>query len=454
MMQRETAVIDGDRVRLGDVYGHRQKEKHVFVLLICGFGLIALLLGIDAWVGYHGAASVRTGVAVLTENQLVSVPLINEIQRSLSELSSIQYRLASADTVERAHLKSEIRSVETSLNAVFSRVPGADPDIEMWHEIRESSSLATSEIERLLDLPTGTRPDMAKLTAHLERLSAATGKLVQTSLARADTSRRRIDSATQRQSVEDLLTLMACLIVASLFLWTAVGIYHRMSEQSKELSNVSWQLLEKQESLARRLSRDLHDELGQTLTALKTNFSRHSSASCVDPAWIQDCTDLLKSSIRDAHEISQLLRPTLLDDFGLEPALAWLCEKFEERNKIQVSYASDIAARLEEQTETHIFRIAQEALTNIARHANASHVRVIFARDDNGARLEISDNGVGLPSAKLANHSSFGLTGMKARARSLRGEMHIESVQGRGTTIVVTFPLQESINEKHPHFVS
>jgi signal transduction histidine kinase len=452
-MLRETAVIDNDRSRLRDGYGDRQKEKRVFVLLICGFGLITVLLGIDAWVGYRGAASVRIGVAVLTENQLVSGPLIDEIQRVQSELSSIQYRLAVADPGERAQLKDEIASIEVSLRAVFSRISTSDPEIETWHQIQESSSLATSEIQRLLSLTSGVRPDMAKLTADRERLSATTTKLIQTSLVRAEANRRQIENATQKQSVEDRLTLVACLIVASLFLWTAVRIYQRMSEQSKELSHVSWQLLEKQESLARRLSRDLHDELGQTLTALKTNFSRHSSAPCVDPAWIQDCTDLLKSSIRDAHEISQLLRPTLLDDFGLEPALAWLCEKFEERHKTHISYTSDIVGRLEEQTETHIFRIAQEALTNIARHANASYVRVTFARDANGARLEISDNGVGLPPVKLASHSSFGLTGMKARARSLQGEMHIESGRGRGTTIVVTFPLQESTHEKNSHFV-
>jgi signal transduction histidine kinase len=108
---------------------------------------------------------------------------------------------------------------------------------------------------------------------------------------------------------------------------------------------------------------------------------------------------------------------------------------------------------LEEQTETHIFRIAQEALTNIARHAHASHVRVTFAREQEGARLEISDNGVGLPPARVTSHTSFGITGMKARARSLRGEMNIQSVPGSGTTIEVTFPLQSSTHEENSHFV-
>ena len=109
-----------------------------------------------------------------------------------------------------------------------------------------------------------------------------------------------------------------------------------MTVQSEELSQVSWQLLEKQELLAQRLSRELHDELGQSLTALKTNFSRHAAADRVDPSWMQDCNDLLKGSIRSAHEISELLRPTLLDELGLDSALLWLCERFEERNGMKV----------------------------------------------------------------------------------------------------------------------
>jgi two-component system sensor histidine kinase UhpB len=159
---------------------------------------------------------------------------------------------------------------------------------------------------------------------------------------------------------------------------------------------------------------------------------------------MEDCTQLLKDSIRNAHEISQLLRPTVLDDFGLDSAVAWLCERFEERNGIKVRYLADFHDRLEEQTETHVFRIAQEALTNIARHADASFVRVTLRRDANLVSLEVSDNGVGLPSPKEKLRSSFGLTGMKARARSLHGEMHITSSPGKGTTLLVTFPQRDN----------
>jgi signal transduction histidine kinase len=155
---------------------------------------------------------------------------------------------------------------------------------------------------------------------------------------------------------------------------------------------------------------------------------------------MQDCGDLLKGSIRSAHEISQLLRPTLLDDFGLDSALSWLCERFEERNGIRVRYQSDYHWRLDEQAETHVFRIAQEALTNVSRHAEATMVEVLFSKQCGIVKLKIRDNGVGLKPRPRDTLPSLGLTGMKARARSLEGEMHLESVPGHGVTIEVIFP--------------
>src|SRR3974390_1910069 len=107
-MVRESAGIDRDRVRLADPSPAHRKERRVFTFLVCGFVLITLLLGVDAWVGYRGANSVRVGVEVLTDNQLVSVPLIDEVQRWQTELNSIQYRLPRANPVERAELKGEM----------------------------------------------------------------------------------------------------------------------------------------------------------------------------------------------------------------------------------------------------------------------------------------------------------------------------------------------------------
>jgi signal transduction histidine kinase len=163
---------------------------------------------------------------------------------------------------------------------------------------------------------------------------------------------------------------------------------------------------------------------------------------------MEDCNLLLKESMRSAHEISQLLRPTILDDFGLDSALAWLCERFEERNGIKVRYLSDFHDRLEEQVETHVFRIAQEALTNVARHARASAVAVKLWKAADGVVLTISDNGSGFTSTPGLSSQSFGLTGMKARARSLNGTMKIRTGNGQGTLVQVVFPVTQVFHEE------
>jgi signal transduction histidine kinase len=423
-------------------HAHTAREEKVFRLLIGGFALITLL-GLDAFVGFRGAQLIRESLSALSRNQISHESLIDEIQRTQRALDSIQSRLSlESNQTVRPQLQRNLAAVEQTLRKIFARIPADNPDMQIWREIEQASSSVTAEAARILARPSYGKPDLTRLLNERERLTEATAKLVRSSSERTEAAKREIENTTRRQSIADRLLLTACLVVACLFLRAAARVSHRLSEQSKELNLVSWQLLEKQELLARRLARELHDELGQSLTALKTNFSRHSASSCVDPSWMLDCTVLLKDSIRSAHEISQLLHPTLLDDFGLDTALAWMCERFEERNAIQVRYKSDFHDRLDEQTETHIFRIAQEALTNVARHARASSVFVTFSKERDLARLRISDNGIGLAPRSDVSPPSFGLTGMKARARSLQGEMDIRSGPGQGTAIEVAFPVR------------
>lgn len=417
----------------------RRARTQVVRQFIAGFIVVLVLLGLDGLVGAFGLGSVRATLDAFTRRQSFNFGLIEDLQRTEASIRAIQFRLPLTSS-DRDELKIALDREDRRAHELFTRVSPDDPDIRIWREVETSLFSLTGGLHAALSIPHGQKFDFARLLEEGNRFTLTTQKLIRLSRQRIDTARRSIEDATLRQEIEDRVLLAACVLAASLFLIAGMRIYYRLSEKSEELNIVSWQLLERQELLAQRLSRELHDELGQTLTALKTNFSRHSSAGCADPAWMQDCTELLKGSIRSAHEISQLLRPTLLDDFGLDSALAWLCERFEERNGIQVRYRSNYHWRLEEQAETHVFRIAQEALTNVARHSKANAVDVFFSKQHGVVRLKIVDNGVGLSSPPRDSSSAFGLTGMKARARSLEGELHIESTPGHGVAIDVVFP--------------
>src|SRR5262249_50023984 len=158
-------------------------------------------------------------------------------------------------------------------------------------------------------------------------------------------------------------------------------------------------------------------ELGQALTALKANLSALGNSPQLDRTRLDDCRALADEAIHNVRELSQLLRPTILDDFGLDAGLRWLCEGFSQRTGIHVDYKSNLNSRLPDETETHLFRIAQEALTNAARHSGADRVTVLLEASGDKVGLSIRDNGRGLSNTGSEASRGMGLIGMRARAR-------------------------------------
>jgi len=200
-------------------------------------------------------------------------------------------------------------------------------------------------------------------------------------------------------------------------------------------------MLETQETTARRFSHELHDELGQSLTALKANLASLRRPD-VPSQRLDDCLQLVDDSLRNVRELAQLLHPTILDDFGLDAGLRWLSERFMQRTGIDVDYTSTFSKRLGDEKETHLFRIAQEALTNVARHSGATRVGIRLSGDQNEVRLGISDNGSGLRNGGPAGEGGMGMIGMRARARSAGGELILESSGGQGLRIEVRVPVR------------
>jgi len=197
-----------------------------------------------------------------------------------------------------------------------------------------------------------------------------------------------------------------------------------------------------QEETARRFSREMHDHFGQTLSAIEANLVAMKHAGTFQPERMEDCLSLLKDAVGNVREVSQLLRPSMLDDFGLDASLQWLVEGFAERTGIKANYVSSYRQRLNDERETQLFRIGQEALTNIARHASATGVRIELEAVGSRLRLTISDNGKGLPAENSG--SGLGLIGMRARARAAGGLLKMDNRPGSGLTITVEVPLEQS----------
>jgi two-component system NarL family sensor kinase len=149
---------------------------------------------------------------------------------------------------------------------------------------------------------------------------------------------------------------------------------------------------------------------------------------------------LVDEAIGNVRQMSHLLRPTILDDFGLEAGLRWLAEGFSARTNIAVNFESGYSGRLPDETETHLFRIAQEALTNVARHSGAKHVSLVLDRREDEVFLSIEDDGQGLTANGTSSNSGLGMIGMRARARSTGGDLTVRSRPESGVRIEVRAP--------------
>lgn len=214
----------------------------------------------------------------------------------------------------------------------------------------------------------------------------------------------------------------------------------------RSLSRSVWRV---QEDERRRLARELHDGIGQTLTALKNQLetSRQEGGTHGTAAeGIGAALDMATQALDDTRELSRLLRPAVLDDLGLVPALRWLARNAAERFSLDVELKLEgLDERLDREIETLAFRVVQEALTNVAKHSGASTATVALERVPGRLRIQIADPGRGFdPRAVLASgpeDAGVGLRGMRDRAELFGGSFRIETAAGSGTRLEMLVPL-------------
>jgi signal transduction histidine kinase len=224
---------------------------------------------------------------------------------------------------------------------------------------------------------------------------------------------------------------------------TAQEKLRKSHEQLRALS-VYLQYVREDERI--RISRQVHDELGQALTGLKMDLYWMSTRLPKKAKAVHEKIKLMSNNIDETiqtvRRISTELRPGILDDLGLVAALEWQAHEFQHRTGIQCRVTSDLQeAILDEDLNTAFFRIFQETLTNIIRHANASRVDVHLKRESGNLVLQVRDNGRGISEAEISNTQSIGLLGMRERAALLGGEVTFKGIPDKETTVRVAIPL-------------
>ena len=219
----------------------------------------------------------------------------------------------------------------------------------------------------------------------------------------------------------------------------------------REMRLLSQQLVAAQEEERKKLTRELHDHVGQMLTALRMEIGKADRARGGNEGQlaqaIGEAKHLLDTILRSVRDLVMGLRPSMLDDFGLEPALAWHVRDFRRRfnTPVDLNVSGDLEA-LPEQYRTCVYRVVQEALTNCARHARAARAAITLRYEQNTIHLVVSDDGVGIDPVGARG---VGLLGIEERVRELHGAFHVRAREPRGTELHVTLPVVIPIEENH-----
>ena len=430
----------------------RRLDRNIVWVLVGGFSLTILLLIGAGFMGMQARDDIERSHASLRERHRLITRVIDEIQNEEIGLNNLFYTIVAApDGRNDTLLLSQLAGIQKNLRmtlAAARKSTGPGP----WTGVTAATENFIVEVRRVLEAP-GTRGgerDDRLYRAH-ESLATALSTLV------SDAETRMVEeSQRDEQNGKDRIARAGMLLgvgVVSAFLCAiatigvALQMFRRTEWQARELARLSAHVLETQEQILRRFSHELHDQLGQTLTAIEANLAALPANTTEAALRKEDSVLLVKDAIGTVRELSQLLRPSTLDDFGLASSLQWLAESFAQRTQIAIEPKLAFEGRLQGDIETHLFRIAQEALTNVARHSGATSATVSLSEDNGHLRLSVADNGRGLPAGRSASsRTGFGLIGMRERMRAAGGLLRVQSGASgvSGVTVIAEVPLHAS----------
>ncbi len=221
-------------------------------------------------------------------------------------------------------------------------------------------------------------------------------------------------------------------------------LFDQLRSSSEMLHSLAHKLVNIQEKERYSIARELHDEAGQSLSSLKLSLSRLEQDQDCPPriqGRLQELKNVADNVLEDIHRLAMALRPAVLDHLGLIAALEQLASNLKsERLSIHIKAVGFDGQRLPPDVETSLYRIVQEGLTNVVRHARASDVGILLEKDADKVKLFVEDNGVGFEQNPIEENMRIGLIGMRERAEMLGGKLTIESSPGKGTSIIVEVP--------------
>jgi signal transduction histidine kinase len=432
------------------------RSSSVRLALLLGFTVVFALWLVWAYQLVQNLEHIQRNVEHLQRNYTRGDEALSLVRTNVL-LGSIYLRDALIDGApsRRDYYRDELRrlrdEVEMRLTTYMRDVPSAERDAweRLQQELRDywssrdvaftDSSRTSIESYLLLRKRVVPRRDgVLQIVDQLGVLQASARRQQERETAAL------YDSVRARLILIGSLTLVGAFVAAVLASRRVSRLQHQVELQSlteehvrRDLERLSARLLDVQERERREISRELHDAIGQALTAVKMDIAiaLRGDVSGRTRAALDEAKDIAETTLQSVRDLSQLLHPSTLDDFGLPETLRTYVERFSNRTGIRADLLVSLPDRLPTEVEASLYRIIQEAMNNVARHSGASACTVTINARGNELRLVIEDNGCGL---KGSGGHGLGLIAMRERAQAQGGSFAIESPAWGGTRVLVT----------------
>ena len=385
-------------------------------------------------------------------------------------LGSIYLRDALIDSgdISREHYRNELQQIRSDIER---NLPASFLDVQLPIEREHWAQLQTGLDQYWATLDLVFSPDLPRNTAqaasflrrevlpHRRHVLSVIDNLA--ALQRLAQQRHEVETALLYYGVRTRFivivsgALVLGIIVAVFAVWHVGGLEREIerkrlaeTENRRDLQRLSARLVDAQEEERRSLSRELHDEVGQALTAIKMEIGvalRSTDSGARARASLEEARTIAESTLQSVRDMSQLLHPSTLDDFGLPETITAYLRSFSKRTGIRAQFTPEgLDGRLPTDVEVCVYRIVQEALTNIARHSGAHACSVSLSRAGERLQLVVEDDGRGMAPGPAGARPGLGLIGMRERAQALDGTFAITARPQAGTRLVVTLPVPSS----------
>jgi len=429
-----------------------------------GLAVTLAVVGLFSWNALRQIAGLRDlQTQLIDRNRRDSLQLLR-IQNNLNSLGQALRDMVNGDEPYGLDAyRGQFKRIQSDLEDALGREDALAPAersperrdyfarsvTQFWTSADQTFSLAAGGHEpQARDLiRTSLEPQLAGITSAVARLLVQNNETEERATARI----QGIYSGVERNVYYFLGAALIAIAFTSLYLIRSNRrLFERLSYLSAQRSDLARKLISMQEEVLRSISRELHDEFGQILTAIGAMLAR-AARQDVPPSFrenLQEVREIAQATLDKTRSLYQSLHPAILDDGGLEQALTWYLPVFEKQTGIKVQYQkTGTSPVVADGVAIHVYRVLQEALNNLARHSKSSlaWVRVDFSPDR--LHLEVEDRGVGLPANRSAGvRRGIGMVAMRERAELLRGKIEFLRPPEGGTLVRLDVPLTPAVS--------